>query len=88
MGAAAVTGGVVDLVLMDEVLFTAAGREGSFSAGLGRRVRGGGFGLASESAEDSLLLREGDLIKYRCIIQKNRDPFRLLANTFCYFVSY
>ena len=64
MGAAAVTGGVVDLVLMDEVLFTAAGREGSFSAGLGRRVRGGGFGLASESAEDSLLLREGDLINF------------------------
>ncbi len=63
VGAAAVTGGVVDLVRMDEVRLTAAGREGSFSAGLGRRVRGGGLGLASESAEDSLLLREGDLIK-------------------------
>ena len=64
MGAAAVTGGVVDLVRMEEVRLTAAGRDGSFSAGLGRRVRGGGFGLASESAEDSLLLREGDLNNY------------------------
>ncbi len=56
---------MLGLVRMDEVRFTAAGKDGSFSAaGLGRRVRGGGLGLASESADDSLLLREGDLNKF------------------------
>ena len=52
---------------MDEVRFTDAGSDGSFSAGLGRRVRGGGLGLASESADDSLLLREGDLNNIKSI---------------------
>jgi hypothetical protein len=50
----------VVLTLMEAVLFT-DGRDGSFSVVFWRRVRGGGFGTASESADDSRLRKEGDL---------------------------